>query len=401
MRGGNVKTVLFVDDEIQILKTFRRIFINTEFNIITASSGLEALEILKKNSVDLVISDMKMPQMDGYEFLNIVKELYPNITRIILSGYSDQETVYKSLLKNTAKLYLFKPWDNDLLIETIRNTFYLRDEMDKFLIDSKLFLEDNLPVNLDLFDKLNTMILQNENIEKISHLLNQDPSITLRILRIANSAYYGLHTSSISHAISYIGLNYVKYIVLSSTLIGKMKLKKETEHYLDILIEHLSLTNKIVTYVYKKFLNKKLTVDSSNAGLMHDIGIIVLFILYPDKMDEVYKNEVHFCDDKEQMNFERESFGFNHCELGSFLLDWWGLPMSVVEVARYHHSPFEENIIHSELAKVVYLADYYSWKKIGKDIQYELDNKIFEDLNISKIEFEAQINELTVGGQNE
>jgi HD superfamily phosphohydrolase YqeK len=75
--------------------------------------------------------------------------------------------------------------------------------------------------------------------------------------------------------------------------------------------------------------------------------------------------------------------------------------MSVVEVARYHHSPFEENIIHSELAKVVYLADYYSWKKIGKDIQYELDNKIFEDLNISKIEFEAQINELTVGGQNE
>ena len=81
----NNKTILFVDDEQNILRAFKRLFIDSEHNVLLANSGKEALEMMEKVSVDLIISDMRMPFMDGYELLVAVKKRYPNAARIMYS----------------------------------------------------------------------------------------------------------------------------------------------------------------------------------------------------------------------------------------------------------------------------------------------------------------------------
>ena len=94
-----LKTILFVDDESQILRAITRIFMDTEYEIITVESGKEALDILENQKVDVIVSDMKMPNMTGYELLSQVKKRFPSMVRIILSGFSDERIVFDALQK--------------------------------------------------------------------------------------------------------------------------------------------------------------------------------------------------------------------------------------------------------------------------------------------------------------
>ena len=124
-----MKTILLVDDEMQILKALSRTFFDTDYEIITASGGEEALQILEKTKVDLIISDMRMPLMDGYEFLKIAKERQPDAIRIILSGYSDEMTIFKAIFHNIAKIYFLKPWNNEELLKRIVQLFETEEQL--------------------------------------------------------------------------------------------------------------------------------------------------------------------------------------------------------------------------------------------------------------------------------
>jgi len=117
------RRILFVDDEIHILKSLTRVFIDTDYQIFTANSGANALSILRDQEVDLIVSDMRMPNMDGYELLYKVKTEYPDIQRVILSGYADEKLIYKALQQNIAKYYISKPWENDKLIKLMDQIF--------------------------------------------------------------------------------------------------------------------------------------------------------------------------------------------------------------------------------------------------------------------------------------
>ncbi len=117
MKHSNHKnrTVLFVDDEISILNTLKRLLRNEEYNLLTASSAQEALELLSHKAVDLVISDMRMPHISGTEFLEQVKDQYPTINRMIMSGYADLESVVSAVNLGNITQFITKPWDNDAL----------------------------------------------------------------------------------------------------------------------------------------------------------------------------------------------------------------------------------------------------------------------------------------------
>lgn len=106
-------TILFVDDELSVLKSLKRIFQNEDCHVLTANGGEEALEILKTQAVHLVVSDQRMPKMSGANFLEKVRESYPNIIRITMSGYADIAAVIESINKAHIRYFLPKPWDND------------------------------------------------------------------------------------------------------------------------------------------------------------------------------------------------------------------------------------------------------------------------------------------------
>jgi DNA-binding NtrC family response regulator len=109
-------TILFVDDEINILNSIRRELISADFTVITTSSGAEALSIMAQQEIDIVVSDIRMPEMDGIILLTKVKQKYPHITRIILSGHVKKDDVVNTISMGIATLYLVKPWDQLELI---------------------------------------------------------------------------------------------------------------------------------------------------------------------------------------------------------------------------------------------------------------------------------------------
>lgn len=115
-------TIVLVDDEEMVLTSLRS-FINleTKFNIETFTSAKAALEFIKNNDIDIVISDYLMPEMDGISFLAKVREIRPDVPRIILTGYADKENAIKAINDVGLFQYIEKPWDNDDLLIILRN----------------------------------------------------------------------------------------------------------------------------------------------------------------------------------------------------------------------------------------------------------------------------------------
>ena len=116
-------TLLLVDDEPHISAALFRMLRRDGYRILIASSGAQALELLATNSVQVIISDQRMPEMSGTEFLETVRQMYPDTIRMILSGYTDLKVVTESVNRGAVFKFLTKPWDDDELREHVRDAF--------------------------------------------------------------------------------------------------------------------------------------------------------------------------------------------------------------------------------------------------------------------------------------
>lgn len=139
------KIILLVEDEPQILKVLYALFKKRGYKVFTASNGEEALNTLKKTPIQVIISDYRMPNMSGSELLKRIKELYPEIIRLIMSGYADFDIIEKSINEGAIYKFIAKPWDTNFLLETIQEAFqlYASKNNDKFLYTDGILISDN------------------------------------------------------------------------------------------------------------------------------------------------------------------------------------------------------------------------------------------------------------------
>ena len=369
------KVILFVDDEVQILKSLKRLFRGSGYEVYFAESGMRALEILQTQHVDLMVTDIRMPVMDGFELLKKVKSDYPLTLRVALSGFTDNRKIYTALENNLAKLYMFKPWDNSELLTTIDKIFELETALkDKDLLDMINNL-DEIPSIPMLYREISRLVEEDASIEDIAKKIEQDQAIASKILKVANSAFYGAKTGSITQAIMYIGLINVKNIVLTNSVFNNFGSRIE---YHDLLWRHVNLTNKIVNIIYQRCLNKRLPNVYASAGLLHDIGRIILLRFFEDKYVEVL-----------------EYIGFDHQQVGGYLLSWWEIPVPIVEAALYHHDPMSDMVMNKELVQVVHIANYYSWKFLGEEGFLEplhLEAFVALDIDQDRVKEEIKMN---------
>lgn len=127
-------TLLIVDDEPNVLKSLKRLLMDEDIKILTAESGEEGLKAFDANKIQLVISDYRMPGMNGVEFLRKVKELYPETIRLILSGYADAVAIVEAINEGQVYKFITKPWNDQELLTTIIRTieqFELQQENKK------------------------------------------------------------------------------------------------------------------------------------------------------------------------------------------------------------------------------------------------------------------------------
>jgi len=381
------KRILFVDDERQILRALKRLFIDSAYETVFMDNGEDALAYLEDNEVQLIISDIRMPSMNGFDLLKKVKEKYPLTLRVALSGYTDSKKIYKALEENIAKMYMFKPWDNKELVNIIDQMMELEDVLkDKELLDLINNIND-LPTVPQLYLDIKRLIQEEADVEDIAKKIEEDPPITSRILRVANSAFYGAKTGSIAQAIMYIGLINVKNIVLSN---GVFDAARSHNTNVKILWEHATVTNKITNLIYQDFMNKKIPNIFASAGLLHDIGKVIMFTHYSETYDDLLREAVE--NKKTIVDLEKERYEVTHQELGGYLLNWWEIPLPIVETALYHHIPMDPRVINRELVSIVHLANYYSWLAVDhKEFLNQLDTTVFEFLQIDQEKLESAI----------
>src|SRR5689334_20409940 len=115
-------TLLLVDDEESILNSLRRLLRSQPYEVLLATSGAQALEIMEQRSVDLVMSDARMPNMDGATLLAHVHQRYPDTTRIMLTGYADPSAIIKAINEGQIHRYISKPWHDEEMLLTLRQS---------------------------------------------------------------------------------------------------------------------------------------------------------------------------------------------------------------------------------------------------------------------------------------
>ncbi|UCV21496.1 EAL domain-containing protein [Ferribacterium limneticum] len=116
-------TLLIVDDEVGMISALQRLLRREGYRILTAGSAQKGFELLATHDVHVILSDQRMPQMSGTEFLSRVRELYPDTIRIVLSGYTDLDTVTGAVNRGAIYKFLTKPWDDDQLRDQLREAF--------------------------------------------------------------------------------------------------------------------------------------------------------------------------------------------------------------------------------------------------------------------------------------
>jgi response regulator RpfG family c-di-GMP phosphodiesterase len=135
--------ILYVDDELNNLVSFKAVF-RIKYNVTTAISGEEAIQILRKNNINIIITDQRMPQMTGVEFLESILDEFPDPIRILLTGYADMNAVIDAVNKGKIFHYLSKPWNEEELDLTINRAFDVyKQKMDEKEMTYKLSLSND------------------------------------------------------------------------------------------------------------------------------------------------------------------------------------------------------------------------------------------------------------------
>ncbi len=158
--GGSVqdqRTVLFVDDEVNILKALQRLLRQEDMHVLCASHGQEALEILSKTKTQVVVTDQRMPEMSGVDLLSAVRERHPDIVRMMLTGYTEMNVAVEAINRGEIYRLITKPWNDDELRATIRQAFEQSDLKDEIKRLNHVTREQNFKLqdmNRNLEDKV-------------------------------------------------------------------------------------------------------------------------------------------------------------------------------------------------------------------------------------------------------
>jgi len=376
--------ILFVDDDKTILDSIERMFFDMdEWEMDFADSGKEALELIEEEFYDVIVSDMRMPKMNGAELLDKVQDISPSTIRFILSGYSDQEMILKTV--GPADQFLSKPCDSDALKQAIKNAqnslrMIGREELQK--IGNNI---DTLPTIPKLYQEISEIIEDDKSsINDVASVIQKDIGVTAKIIQLVNSSFFGHpnHIENLTYAISYIGLETLKSIILCSSLFESFSKNDIRDFDIEGIYQHSTFVSTLARAMMKVISSDPKKHDiASMAGMLHDLGKLILIQNRPDEYRSVLKRYEE--ENVSIATIEKEILGTTHAEIGFYLVNKWGLSEEISAAILYHHKPkslISENSISSA---VVHVADFLSYRETDNSEYLEgLDEEMLEKLDL-------------------
>lgn len=370
-----MKHILFVDDEPNILDGLQRMLfpLQREWHMVFASSGSRALEIMQNEHFDVVVTDMRMPGMDGASLLAEVKKRHPDTVRFVLTGQSDSETVYRSI--GEAHQFLTKPCKPSVLKECVDRAFGIRDLLASDTLKSIVSQIGSLPPMPETYAKLREKLQSSEaSAAELGAIIEQDVAMTAKVLQLVNSAFFGLRqqVSSATQAVALLGVETIKALVLTTGLFAHAEnVRLPAEFSFDKLWRHSVTVGAYSQAIARAESSpKELVNDAYTAGMLHDAGELVLAATCRQEF-------AHACKHAAEKNIplpegEREILGCSHAEIGAYLLGIWGLPHPIVEAVAYHHQPAKCLASGFSPLTAVHVADAFAWKSWGGELPYPI-----------------------------
>lgn len=383
-----MSNILFVDDDKNVLNGLRRRLRSTcpEWNTSFASSGAEALSLCDKSSFDVVVSDMRMPGMDGAELLERIQKINPDTVRIILSGYSDDEAILRTV--GPAQRYLAKPCDDKVLIETIRRTLEMRALLNKPDIRTIVGNIDALASPPDTYMRLiDALEDPKAGNDKIAGIVSSDIALTAEVLKLTNSGYFALPTkiTSISHAVRMIGTDTLKSLTL---FVGLFKSFEGPSTVGDLIMTLCRRSQQIGVAAALIAEKEQLDRDTCRLlpaiGMLSHIGSLILYLYYYKEMEQVIARV-----ETEKISIleaEKDQFGAAHPEIGAYLLGLWGFPDTVIQTVAHHHTPAD--LPHTEM---IGLSALYVAQHLAREIAIQDRNNTPTNETTIDVSYLAQI----------
>jgi putative nucleotidyltransferase with HDIG domain len=377
------KRILFVDDEHKVLEGLQRMLrsMRSEWEMRFAVSGQEALEILKGKPFDVVVTDMRMPGMDGCQLLERVKELHPQVVRIILSGYSDKDLILNSV--GLTHQFLSKPCDGETLKITITRACAMRELLNDESLINVISKIESLPSLPSLYEEVvKEANSQDSSLARVAEIISKDVGMSAKLLQLVNSAFFGLpvRVSSIMRAVNLLGLEIIKTLILSIKIFSQFDHPGMTS--LSSLWDHSISTAMIARSIAtQRDLPQNQIDEAFMAGLLHDIGKLILLDKLPEKCVAI--SNILRSDGCQVWEAELKVLGTTHAQVGAYLMGIWGLSESLVEAIAFHHCPGKCSNDSFGTLSVVHLANSAQHSEQGEKGMKRLDIGYLKKLGIA------------------
>lgn len=381
--------ILFVDHDTEILQEMKEQFALQEqdWDISFARGGDAALTMLAAAPFDALVSEMRMPGMDGATLLNIAREKYPNVLRIILSRPTELEASFRAV--PVAHQFLLKPCAPEDLHAAIERATGLVEVLNSKMLISMVGSLRTLPSLPSTYAELrNALTDPDSSLDRVVKIVERDVAISAKVLQLVNSAFFGVRrqVSNIKTAVSFLGINILQHLVLSVEAFRCFKIDKAIKGFsFEEFHRHSQATAQVAAAICTHPIPPSAAIVS---GLLHDVGKLVIAERAPDHLARaitgaktegmpLYASEEQLC-------------GVSHAEVGAYLLSLWGLPYPIVEAVAHHHHPehFQENKF--EMKSLVYLSNLLAHEHFDEDsavagvIEPPIDERIREVPEISE-----------------
>ena len=348
--------LLFVDDEAQILDGIQDSLrkYREQWNMTFVCGGEAAIVELTLKKYDVIICDMRMPQVDGVDVLTYAKVHFPETIRIVLSGYSEVENTI--VVSSLAHRYLTKPCDKDELEAVIQGCMEVSGKLKNSIVKNIAGSIDLLPVNDEHYQRILEQLDNDKTpLSEIAATIETDIALTSKLLHLVNSAFFRRQRKidSVKEAAAYLGADLVKSMVIANQF---FTVAENLPNIDPLWVSRLQQHSWFAASIAKKLMSDTEHAEAAfTATLLHEVGMLALAAERSDLLSKLLSSSesefIHGENTSENSNSLQE-------ELGAYLLNLWGMPFNIVEAVAFYKRPSERECDCFDIVGAVHVANY-------------------------------------------
>ncbi|MEA2242270.1 MAG: hypothetical protein QOD24_1826 [Solirubrobacteraceae bacterium] len=350
-----MRHIVFVDDDPNVLDGLRDALRprRDEWRMTFVIGADAALSVLHREPIDVVVSDLQMPGMNGTALLAAIARIQPDAVRIVLSGHTDPKAIGRAVV--VAHRILAKPSTIADIAAVIERSCVLLDVTGEARLIHAARISELPSAPTIYFELMQQLGSSDVSAAQLAAVLEHDIAMSAKVLQLANSAYFARRqpVSSLRDAVTLLGHNTLRSLVLSAEAYGKFPIVTSIPGFSLEALQNRSL--RVGRLAHKLSQGNPKADDAFAAGLLLDIGLLVLAAHEP-----AYLTEVLLAAEREgrpMHEIELDRHGITHAEVGAHLLALWGLPHTIVEAVAHHHRPLRSPIPALDSVAVTHIAD--------------------------------------------